>query len=134
MDIPRAEEDSLALDMSPMIDCVFQLLIFFMLSSTFLTPTLPIALPKTDSQSQPRPPEIVVSIDQHCQIFLNRDQMQPEELTDRLRQAVEQSETKTVTIHGDGRIPYEFFVQIFAAASNSGAEQVNVDHELQESP
>ena len=33
------------MEMSPLIDCIFQLLIFFMLSSTFLTPSIPLSLP-----------------------------------------------------------------------------------------
>ena len=58
-------------DMTPMVDCVFLLLIFFMISTTFVeTPGLTIKLPESTSQTIAREPkELKIYLDKSGQIF-----------------------------------------------------------------
>ena len=58
-------------DMTPMVDCVFLLLIFFMISTTFVeTPGLTIKLPESTAQTIAREPkELKIYLDKTGQIF-----------------------------------------------------------------
>jgi biopolymer transport protein ExbD len=58
-------------DMTPMVDCVFLLLIFFMISTTFVeTPGLTIKLPESTAQTIAREPkELKIYLDKGGQIF-----------------------------------------------------------------
>ena len=58
-------------DMTPMVDCVFLLLIFFMISTTFVeTPGLTIKLPESTAQTIARvPKELKIYLDKSGQIF-----------------------------------------------------------------
>jgi biopolymer transport protein ExbD len=58
-------------DMTPMVDCVFLLLIFFMISTTFVeTPGLTIKLPESTTQTIAREPkELKIYLDKTGQIF-----------------------------------------------------------------
>ena len=58
-------------DMTPMVDCVFLLLIFFMISTTFVeTPGLTIKLPESTAQTIAREPkELKIYLDKSGQIF-----------------------------------------------------------------
>ncbi|MBT7254786.1 MAG: biopolymer transporter ExbD, partial [Planctomycetaceae bacterium] len=49
--IQRQRRPGLRMELSPLIDCIFQLLIFFMLSSTFLTPSIKLTLPTAEAGS-----------------------------------------------------------------------------------
>lgn len=56
------EEDGI--DITPLIDCVFMLLVFFIMTTTFSKPVLDIVLPKSEvaTRLSERPREIVVSV------------------------------------------------------------------------
>ena len=117
------------MDMTPMIDCVFQLLIFFMLSSTFLTPSLELTLPKAASDELPEQEEVIVSLDAEGKVFVNQTEVQITGLREALEPVVAKSKKKIVTIRGDEGMRYEWFVKALAAAEASGAAHVNVAHE-----
>lgn len=129
MQIARPRRPSIALDMTPMIDCVFQLLIFFMLSSSFLTPALDLTLPEATTEDLPEQQEVIVSIAADGAVYVNQDRITLDALAARLTPLVAASETKTVTIRGDEQMKYELFVKALAAAESAGAAHVNVAHE-----
>ena len=129
MEITRQRRSSLSMDMTPMIDCVFQLLIFFMLSSTFLTPSLELTLPKAASDELPEQEEVIVSLDAEGKVFVNQTEVQITGLREALEPVVAKSKKKIVTIRGDEGMRYEWFVKALAAAEASGAAHVNVAHE-----
>lgn len=62
-------------DMTPMVDCVFLLLIFFMISTSFIeTPGLTIKLPEATKQTVTREPqEIKIYLDKEGNLF-HKDQ------------------------------------------------------------
>lgn len=68
--LPKRREEPYV-DMTPMVDCVFLLLIFFMISTTFVeTPGLTIKLPEATSQTIAREPkEIKIYLDKNGQIY-----------------------------------------------------------------
>jgi biopolymer transport protein ExbD len=115
--------------MTPMIDCVFQLLIFFMLSSSFLTPMLELALPEAKAGESTEAPDLVlVSIDAEGEIFINKDRVPLAELADRLRPLVAASKDKVVTVRGDKQMPFDHFVRAFSAIQSAGAARVDIAH------
>jgi biopolymer transport protein ExbD len=129
MDIPRQRRPALSLDMTPLIDCVFQLLIFFMLSSSFLTPALQLELPQASAgTAEPPPEQIFVSITTKGEVYLNQEQLAWDALESRLAAAVTSSRDKIVTVRGDKEMQFDFFVRAFSAAQAAGATRVDVAH------
>ena len=67
MSLLRKSSDEPRIDLTPMVDVVFLLLIFFMISTTFVeSPGISIKLPEASSQSVEREP-------QELKIYLSRD-------------------------------------------------------------
>ncbi len=67
MSFLRKQEDEPRVDMTPMVDVVFLLLIFFMISTTFVeTPGISIKLPESSSQTVDREPKEI-------KIYLSRE-------------------------------------------------------------
>lgn len=92
----------------PMIDVIFALLTFFIMSTLYLTRSagLPVNLPKavtaqTQSQSQ-----IVVTINQHGQISLNRQPAQLSDLQTRVRTIMGNTSNALVVINADERVSH----------------------------
>lgn len=130
MEFIRPKKVSLSFDMAPLIDIVFQLLIFFMLSSSFLNPALRLDLPKAVYQDQKVPEQTVISIDQSGTIFLNTAKTSLRELKSQLEVVFEKAKSKkSVHLRGDQNMPYKFFVEVMDIARQAGATQINIVHE-----
>ena len=114
--------------MSPLIDCIFQLLIFFMLSSTFLTPSIPLTLPTAEAGEAPQAQQIIITLDAEGQVYLNKQPSSFEELGAELRALLLESESRVVTIRADQQMIYQHFVRALDIARSSGAEHVNIAH------
>lgn len=87
--LPKRGRDSVPqVDMTPMVDCVFLLLIFFMISTSFVeTPGLTIKLPEATTQTIAREPkEIKIYLDKAGTIFHNDRPVTVEQLKVMLRE------------------------------------------------
>ena len=129
MEFIRPKKVRLSLDMAPLIDIVFQLLIFFMLTSTFLNPAIQLNLPKA-VQADPRQMEkIVVSVDGKGAVFVNTQPVSLDSLQANLTSRLVQEPRKAVHIRGDQEMPYKTFIKIIDISRQAGAEQINLIHE-----
>ncbi len=117
------------MEMTPLIDCVFLLLIFFMLSSSFLTPSIQLTLPVASAEAKAEQPPVMVTLSGNGEIYVNREKANFDTLTSKLREALEDCDKKVVTIRGDKEMKYDYFVRALDAAKASGAVHVNIAHE-----
>lgn len=124
----RPKKQNVAMDMTPMIDCVFQLLVFFMLSSSFLTPAIKLALPEAKPMDDAEPLELAVTVSAAGEVFVNSERCTMDTLSNTLRPYVEKSKHKIVTFRGDKAIQFELFVQALEAAKQAGAVSFDVSH------
>ena len=129
MEFLRPKKSDLSLDMAPLIDIVFQLLIFFMLSSSFLTPSMKLNLPKAVSTEKGDAQNIVVSVDKDGEVFVNTEKSSMDDLSAILQSRLANNEKKSVDIRGDREMPYHYFVDIMDKARQAGARQINVVHQ-----
>jgi biopolymer transport protein ExbD len=124
--IARQRRPSLSIELSPLIDCVFLLLIFFMLSSTMLAPAIQLDLPSASLAGDVQAPEIVVTVDSSGRMLLNAEEILIEELSVRLSAMVSGSRRKVVTYRGDSGSNHATFVRVLEAAEAAGADHVDV--------
>ncbi|MCL4207735.1 MAG: biopolymer transporter ExbD [Pirellulaceae bacterium] len=134
MQIPRQRKPSIRMEMSPLIDCVFLLLIFFMLSSTFLTPQIRLQLPTAGlppdrSQNDP----VIVTVDSRGDVFLNHEPLSWDQLASRLQTMLAVAERKEVTLRCDEAAQHKHFMRALDAAKSCGAQQVHVAYQQQSS-
>lgn len=125
----RRKRYSLSLDMAPLIDIVFLLLIFFMLSSSFLRPAIKLDLPKAIQQEDVKRENLIVSVDTDQNIFVNTLESSMRTLEQDIASQLERTEKKSVHLQGDKEIPYGLFVQIMNKARLAGANQINIVHD-----
>lgn len=128
MEIARQKRAPVGIDMSPLIDCVFQLLIFFMLSSSFMTPMIQLKLPQATTGQSTENQDILLSVDEEGRWYINTKQVSAEELKPELRALIAQSKHKAVTFRGDEKMRYELFVKAVDTARSCGAAHINIAH------
>ena len=125
----RSKRVSLSLDMAPLIDVVFQLLIFFMLSSSFLTPMLRLTLPRATTQDTRKTERIVISVDASGEVFVNTQPVPMDQLRGTLERQLAGDAAKAVHVRGDQDMPYRLFIEVMDTARQAGARQINLLHD-----
>jgi biopolymer transport protein ExbD len=128
----RPKRVSARLDMAPLIDVVFLLLIFFMLTSSFLQPSIPLALPQAAAADEPPPAPVFVSVDESGLVYVNQEPVAREEFIAKLGAVLAGRDDQTVNFRGDRTMPYEVFVALMAEARQAGAVQFNIVHEAKD--
>jgi biopolymer transport protein ExbD len=117
-----------SINLAPLVDIVFLLVIFFMVSSTFITPEtgLPIDLPQaTSGEARPEgAPTVVVQAD--GQAFWKGEPVDDAALLASLRAALARDPVGTVILRADRKTPHGRVVQVMDVIRRAGAKRVAV--------
>ncbi len=113
------------LSLTPLIDVVFLLLIFFLVATRFAQEDREIDVPLPDaSEAMPltiAPKELFVNIDQQGQFLVNGQSLDASELEEVLvRAATNNPGNQSVIIRADKRVPFEFVVQAINLCKRAG--------------
>jgi biopolymer transport protein ExbD len=122
--------DSAAVDLTPLIDVTFQLLIFFLLTATFNTDAaFKVKLPKA-SASEPatESKSIVVEISEDGRFEIDHKIVDGAELQTRLCMAAKEAQITTVNIKADQNTKHEKVVQAMDVAKACGIEKLGILH------
>lgn len=99
----------------PMIDVIFAILTFFIMSTLFLTRSegLPVNLPKAATANQQQvPAKITITVDAQGQVSVNRQAIAVENLTQRIKTLVGSNPESLVIINADETVPHGKIVTV----------------------
>ncbi len=123
--VRRSQIEKGQIDIAPLIDCVFLLLIFFMLTSNFiLQPGIRVQLPRAVTSEVIDSENVVITITAQDLMFLQDKPVQVAPLTDRLRAAAR--EGAHVLIKADRGASVGRVVEIWDLCRELGIGQVNI--------
>jgi len=107
---------------SSLTDIVFLLLIFFLLSSSFVVQSgIKIQLPKSESAEQESQKQIVLTVTEKGLIYLNDKQVAAETLGGQLAPLIDKDRDKVVIIKADQMVSLQSAVQVMDIAKGVGA-------------
>ncbi len=115
-----------SIESTALTDIVFLLLIFFLLTSSFVNQVGV----KVDLPDMEKPPvtkiqyPITVAINNNLQVFLDDELVLEEELTDKLVPRLEEIEDKMVVFRPDKNIKVERLIAVMDMASLAGAKKL----------
>ena len=106
--LPEEPEDDFELNIVPMIDVIFAILTFFIISSLFLTrsESLPVNLPQAASAELQERTRIAVSIDEAGEIALNQNAIALENLQAGVRDLMADTQESVVVINADEAVSH----------------------------
>ena len=103
-------EEELQLNLAPMIDVVFLLLVFFMVATTFVEPEkqIDLELPQAESGAEPEelPDELLIQVMRDGQILLGTVEHTRESLRTELERTARARPSTPVTVRGDETVDY----------------------------
>jgi biopolymer transport protein ExbD len=128
---PNRKDDSVDINLTPLIDVVFLLLIFFMVSTTFdRHARLKVDLPEASSKTQQMQDEpVVLTIDAKGNYYINDRQVVNNTL-DTLKQAllktVGDDLDQSLVLRADGKSPHQAVVRAMDAAAQIGLTRLSI--------
>lgn len=113
MNIPEEPDDLPYINIVPMIDVVFAILTFFIMSSLFLSRSegLPVNLPKAQTAQSQQQTKITVTVDEQGNVFLDRQPIQVEDLAERVKPLIGNQE-RLVVINADEKVEYRQVIAV----------------------
>ena len=118
------------LDLTPLIDVVFQLVIFFMISSVFnVAPGIELELPDSSTSEAVEVTEVRITIAGPEEVYLNRDLVALTSLGETLRDWRDHgrlADDTVILVEGGRTIPYETIVTVLDEVRRGGVGAVNL--------
>ena len=127
----REKESNVSIEMTPLIDMVFLLLIFFLVATTFKEAEreMQIALPFTDAAGPISTTlrEIIINVTEDGSIIVAGQTMSAEQLNALVNEAVKQNENQKVTIRGDKNTAYQNIAGVLDVCKAAGIQEPYLD-------
>jgi biopolymer transport protein ExbD len=128
---PGHKEETVEVNLTPLIDVVFLLLIFFMVTTTFdRHAKLKVSLPESSAKiTQQQSDPLVLSIDAKGNYFINDRQVVNQSL-DTLKQALQKvigdNSDMALVLRADANTPHKAVVRAMDAASQLGLTKLSI--------
>jgi biopolymer transport protein ExbD len=120
-----AEDD---VNLTPMLDVVFILLIFFIVTAQFIKePGVDIVRPEVDNKAIAKPLAILVAINAESQIYIDKKEVSPDEVSFTLKQMREDNPRGKIVIQADVASEAEVLVDLMETINKlDGATVIDV--------
>ena len=118
---PYKEKSTFKLDLIPMINVVFLLLIFFMLTSTTSLQIKKVELPTAKTAEKNSKQFLTVTIDKNGSLELDGKAITIEALPVYLENKVAEKKNAVISIHADKDIEFELFGKVIEFSKQAGA-------------
>ena len=119
---PYKEKSPFKLDLIPMINVVFLLLIFFMLTSTTSLQIKKVELPTAKTAEKNSKEFLIITIDKNGSLELDGKAVTIDALPVHLEKKVGEKKNTVISIHADKAIEFELFGNVIELAKQAGAE------------
>jgi biopolymer transport protein ExbD len=126
--VPRREPPRARIEIIPMIDVIFFLLVFFMVSTLSMTINrgLPVNLPTAASSQKELREHLNLTLTQAGEMFLNKEPVALEDLGTRVRAALAGEPALMVIITADGDVRHQAVVEAMDALRLAGVARLAI--------
>ncbi len=123
----KKEKNFVSINITSLIDVVFMLVVFFMLSSSFNKSSIPISLPSSENSIQSSDTESIrVTISKEKIIFLNDSITSIKNLSSESQKLLTSSGTRNAVLYSDENVSLGFMISVIDELTKSGIENVSV--------
>jgi biopolymer transport protein ExbD len=114
-----------AINITSLIDVIFMLLLFFMITSTFLEqPGIQLELPAAKTASSAEPQEVVLSVARGGGLFLNRRPLELADLEAEIRKVLPGMKDGALVLKADQEVAHGLVVRIMDLAKRGGVKKL----------
>jgi biopolymer transport protein ExbD len=126
----REMDVSSAINVTPMVDVMLVLLIIFMVITPMLQKGVSVDLAKTDNPVQmpdaDKEDALLVAITRDGKVFFGKEQIAPDQLSDKIRDKLVNRVDKRVFIKADARARYKNVIEVVDNVRAAGVDQLGL--------
>jgi biopolymer transport protein ExbD len=128
MRVPRQKSEKARIEIIPMIDVIFFLLVFFMVSTLSMTINrgLPVNLPKAASSQKDLRESFNITVTQDGTLFLNKEQTSLVELGQQVKAGLEKDPELVVIVSGDDQASHGAIVSVMDEVRLAGVSRLAI--------
>lgn len=127
------EKRKVLINITSLIDVLFLLLIFFMVSSTFLEqPGIKLELPQAKNAVVTEQNDYTLFVDKDGNLFLNQDEVTTENLEAKLKEALPNMVDSALILKADQEVTHGIIVRVMDIAKQSGVKKLIIGTRLEE--
>ncbi len=125
------EDDDVEVNLTPMLDVVFIMLIFFIVTASFVKESgIDVNRPKAATAERKEKGNILVAISADNQIWIDRRQVDPRALRANIERMHAENPLGAVLIVADQESKHKLLVQVMDAARSAGVTEVSIAAEV----
>ena len=126
----KAEEETGAIDLTPMLDVVFIMLIFFIVTATFIKePGVEVVRPDA-ATADPKPrANILIAVTSNNEIWIDKKEFDPRSVKAQIERMYAENPNSTIVIQADNRANIKTLTEVAQAAREAGVLEVSVSAE-----
>ena len=115
----------IGINLTPLIDVLFILIIFFTVSSTFLEqPGIELKLPEAESSQSHTAQKVIVYVDNDENIFLNDDPVELDNVAEAVEALISAPTDKSVVLHADEEVSHGIIINIMDLLRKRGIYKI----------
>ncbi len=133
MQFKQKKPRKVLINITSLIDVLFLLLIFFMVSSTFLEqPGIKLELPSAQSATIVEQKEYILYVDKDGNMFLNKDQVTTANLEERVKKVLSSMKDNALVLKADQDVTHGTVVRIMDIIKSAGVKKLVIGTKLDE--
>lgn len=126
----KADDQAGEIDLTPMLDVVFILLIFFIVTSVFITESgIEVVKPQASTSEPKNKDLILIAVSAQGDIWIDGDQIDPRFIRASFELRLAEAPNSSVVIQADASANNEFVMMIMAAAREAEITDVSISTE-----
>jgi len=128
MRLPAAAKKKARIEIIPMIDTMFFLLVFFMIATLSMTiqQGMPVSLPTAESSTDTKKENVSLTLTREGKLYYNKEVITLEELKRRLTDLRQTSSDPTLLINADEHVPHGRVIKVMDLIRLSGITSMGI--------
>lgn len=123
MNLQSKNKISTTFSLASLTDIIFLLLIFFMLTSSFVTPSaVPVDLPSTKVSKSLIAKQLEVTITKELEYYINDQSITLDQMEPMLKDKLQNIESPKIVLNIDKTVAVEYLVKVASIANKLGAK------------
>jgi len=123
----KPKEDEAAIDMTPMLDIVFIMLIFFIVTTSFVKESgIQILEPTATTAKQKQTANIFIGINEQGEVYMLKRKVEPQDVQPTIENMLLENPESTIVIQADMRGSSGVMLDVIDAAKKAGVKNISV--------